>query len=114
MSLAAAGVIVVAVAATSAAFLLLVRSRARPDYLLTDTTRGSAVFGVVGTAFAVVLAFVILISFQTFNGAKEAGDAEAVALVDLARTAQFFPPEQQQKLRGGLLCYARAVAFDEW
>ncbi|MBD0283463.1 MAG: DUF4239 domain-containing protein [Thermoleophilaceae bacterium] len=47
-------------------------------------------------------------------GAKEAGDAEAVALVDLARTAQFFPPEQQEKLRGDLICYARAVAFDEW
>jgi hypothetical protein len=114
MSLAVAGAIVVAVAATSAAFLLLVRSRAGRDHLLTDMTRGSAIFGVVGTAFAVVLAFVTLISFQTFNGAKEAGDEEAVTLVDLARTAQFFPPDQQGRLRGSLICYARAVAFDEW
>jgi hypothetical protein len=114
MSVAVAGAIVLAVAGTSAAFLLLVRSRARRDQLLTDTTRGSAIFGVVGTAFAVVLAFVTLISFQTFNSAKHAGDEEAVALVDLARTAQFFPADEQARLRGGLACYARAVAFDEW
>jgi hypothetical protein len=114
MSLAVAGAIVVAVAATSAAFLLLVRRLAGPDHLLTDTTRGSAIFGVVGTAFAVVLAFVTLISFQTFNHAKAAGNEEAVALVDLARTAQFYPPEQRGRLRGALICYARAVAFDEW
>jgi hypothetical protein len=114
MSLAVAGALVVAVAATSAAFLLLVRSRAGRNHFLTDTTRGSAIFGVIGTAFAVVLAFVTLISFQTFNGAKEAADEEAVALVDLARTAQFFPPDQRGRIRGDLICYARSVAFDEW
>jgi hypothetical protein len=114
MSIAVAGAIVVAVAAASSAFLLVVRSRARRDRLLSDTTRGAAIFGVVGTAFAVVLAFVTLISFQTFNDAKEAGNSEAVAVVDLARTAQFYPSDQRRRLRGNLVCYARAVAFDEW
>jgi hypothetical protein len=114
MSIAAAAAILLAVAAASAALLLFVRRRAGPDRLLTDTTRGSAIFGVLGTAFAVVLAFVTLVSFQTFNRAKEAGDEEAVAVIELARTAQFFPPEQRDRLRGDLACYARAVAFDEW
>ena len=114
MPTAAAGAILVAVAAASAVLLLVVRSRSRREQLLTDTTRGSAIFGVLGTAFAVVLAFVTLVSFQTFNRAKQAADEEAVAVIDMARTAQFFPPQQRDHLRGVLACYARAVAFHEW
>ena len=61
-----------------------------------------------------MLAFVILIAFQTYNSAKDGASQEAVALVELARSAQFYPFAQRERLRGQLACYARAVAYDEW
>src|SRR5215208_7919383 len=94
--------------------MLLVRRLIRVDTLLTDQERGSAFYGFIGTAFAVMLAFVILIAFQTYNSAKDGASQEAVALVELARSAQFYPFAQRERLRGQLACYARAVAYDEW
>jgi hypothetical protein len=114
MSLLAAGLIVAAWVAVSVVAMLLVRRLISADTLLTDQERGSAFYGFVGTAFAVVLAFVILIAFQTYNSAKDGASQEAVAVVELARSAQFYPVAQRERLRGQLACYARAVTYDEW
>src|SRR5262245_22208705 len=69
---------------------------------------------VTGTLFAVVLAFVILSAVQTYNGAKAGAQSEAAAVVDMARTASFFPPAQRDGLRADLTCYGRAVVEQEW
>src|SRR5215208_3908596 len=94
--------------------MLLVRRLIRVDTLLTDQERGSAFYGFIGTAFAVVLAFVTLIAFQTYNSAKDGASREAVAIVELARSAQFYPLAQRERLRGQLACYGRAVSYHEW
>jgi hypothetical protein len=69
---------------------------------------------VVGTSFAVLLAFVILAAFQTYSGAKAAAGSEATAVLDMARTAALFPAAQRDELRGELICYGRAVVNQEW
>ena len=69
---------------------------------------------VVGTSFAVLLAFVILAGFQTYSGARAAAGSEATAVLDMARTAALFPTAQRDQLRGDLICYGRAVVREEW
>jgi len=58
----------------------------------------------VGTAFAVLLAFVTFAAFQTYNGAKSGAQSEAVAVLDMSRTAAFFPAQQRDGLRAELVC----------
>src|SRR4051794_41713693 len=67
-----------------------------------------------GTLFAVVLAFLILASFQSYNAAKTGAQSEATALLDMARTTTLFPPSQRDKLRADFVCYGRAVVNQEW
>src|SRR5438034_5958037 len=114
MNLLVAGLILTAWVAVSVFAMLLVRRLIHVDTLLADQERGSAFYGFVGTAFAVVLAFVILVAFQTYNSAKDGASEEAVAVVELARSAQFYPVAQRERFRGQLVCYARAVTYDEW
>ncbi len=69
---------------------------------------------VVGTSFAVLLAFLILAAFQTYNGAKTGAASEANALLDMTRTAALFPAAQRDQLRSDFVCYGRAVVDEEW
>ena len=69
---------------------------------------------VVGTSFAVLLAFLILAAFQTYSGARTGAASEANALLDMARTAALFPAAERDQLRSDLLCYGRAVVNQEW
>jgi Protein of unknown function (DUF4239) len=76
--------------------------------------RGAGIFTFLGTAFAVLLAFVVLEAFESFNDAKEGADEEATTIVQMSRTAEFFPAEQRDPLEGVLVCYGRSVVRDEW
>lgn len=63
--------------------------------------------------FAVVLAFVILAAFETYNGAKSGAQTEASAVLEMDRTAALFPPAQRNQLRADFACYRRAVIYGE-
>jgi hypothetical protein len=62
----------------------------------------------------VLLAFVIFLSFSSYDRAREKASLEAVAVSQLYRTAKVFSLEAQRQLHGELICYARAVVNDEW
>lgn len=113
MNLAVAVLIVLAAGVMAALALVLVRRLMR-ESLLSDSGRGRPMVQVTGTLFAVVLAFVILAAFQTFNNAKAGAQSEASAVLDMARTAALFPPSQRSELRADLVCYGRAVVHEEW
>ena len=114
MNLLVLALIVAAAVSVAVAVMYAVRRTAKADYFLTDTTRGSAIFGVVGTAFAVLLAFVMFVAFNSFNEARDSAEAEASAVGSMFRTARFFSPEEQDRLQGELNCYGRAVVEQEW
>ena len=114
MNLLAIGAFVAAAAAVGVAAMYSVRRWAKSDEFLTDTTRGSAIFGVVGTAFAVLLAFVMFVAFNSYNEARNSSEGEAAAVDQMFRTAGAFSPATRDELRGELLCYSRAVVADEW
>jgi hypothetical protein len=113
MNLVVAGAIVLLAALAAALVMRSVRRRLR-EPLLADTGRASTTLSLVGTAFAVLLAFITLAAFQTYNGAKSGASSEASAVLELFRTAGLFPVAQRDRLRADFVCYGRAVINDEW
>src|SRR5262249_13028134 len=113
MSLVVAILIVLAAGGLAALALAFV-SRTTRGPLLADSGRGRPMIQVTGTGFAVVLAFVTHAAFQTYNDAKTGAESEAAAVLDMARTANLFPPTERDRLRADFLCYGRAVVDHEW
>jgi hypothetical protein len=112
--LIAVAIIALAVAITVALMLLVRRFVAPAGGFFSDSDRAAGVFGVMGTGFAVLLAFVIFLSFSSYDRAREKASIEAVAVSQLFRTAKLFSPDSRRALHGELICYARAVVYDEW
>src|SRR5512132_1910537 len=109
-----APIIVLAVVVVAVTATLLVRRRAPEGGWFTDLPRSAGSLSVIGTMFAVMLAFVILFSLQSYQRAREGASIEAVAVTELGNVASFFPPPTSDRLHGELVCYARAVIHDEW
>ena len=97
-----------------AVLLMLAARRFSPEGLFHDAVPAAAVFGVLGVAFAVILAFVLFLGFESYVRASEGASREAVAVTQLARVSRLFPVAEAQTLRDDLGCYARAVVSDEW
>src|SRR5947209_6796355 len=74
MSLLVASLIVLGAATTAFVAVALVRRASRG--VLSNPTRGTPMAIVVGTSFAVLLAFLMLAAFQTYNGAKTGAASE--------------------------------------
>jgi hypothetical protein len=106
--------IVVAGSAIGVGLMYAVRRWSPREHLLGQIEHGAAIFAVIGTTFAVVLAFVVLEAFDNFNEARTGDEEEASAVLQLSRNADFFPQRDRRLLEDALLCYARAVADDEW
>jgi hypothetical protein len=106
--------IVIAAASAGVALMYVIHRRSREDYLFIEIERGAGVFAFLGTAFAVLLAFVVLEAFGSFNDGKTGAESEATALVELSRNSEFFSRADREPFAGRLICYARAVIDDEW
>jgi len=104
----------VAGSAIAAVLLMLAARWLSPQGLFHDSVPAAAVFGVLGVAFAVLLAFVMFLAFDNYVRASEGASREAVAVSQLARVSRLFPFAQGEELRDDLGCYARAVISDEW
>jgi hypothetical protein len=105
--------LVVADAVTVTAMLLL-RRHAPEGSFFRDTQQAAGVFTVAGTAYAVLLAFVFLLAFQSYNSARTSADQEATAVTALFHDADSFPEPARTVLHGELTCYGRSVVSAEW
>jgi hypothetical protein len=113
MSLPLAAALIVGV--TAVAVLLKAAARRRlAAPLVNEPARATPMMTFVGTAFAVLLAFITLAAFQTYNGAKTGAATDAVALFDMFKSAGFFPTSERDELRADFVCYGRAVIHREW
>ena len=79
-----------------------------------NDVHSGAVFGVHGTLYAVLVAFVIFLSFQSFASARQYAAEEAIAVTAMHREAGLFEPADWNAVRGQLRCYATAVVNDDW
>jgi Protein of unknown function (DUF4239) len=94
--------------------MFLARRRAPTGGFFTDLDRATGVFGVLGTSFAVLLAFVIFVAFESYVNAKDKAGQEAVSVLELYHTARLFQSPARETLDGQLVCHARSVIDDEW
>ena len=113
VSLPVAAAIVLCAAAVAVLLMTAVRRRLTAP-LHNDPGRGAPMITIVGTAFAVLLAFITLAAFQTYNGAKTGAASEATAVLDMFKSAGFFPASERDELRADFTCYGRAVIHQEW
>jgi hypothetical protein len=106
--------ILVLVVAAAITIKLLVRRRAPMGGWFTDSPRSAGTLSVIGTMFAVILAFVIFLALQNYQRARQASSEEAIAITELHSVAAVFQAPTRDHLQGGLVCYTRAVIEDEW
>ncbi|MEJ2863938.1 bestrophin-like domain [Actinomycetospora flava] len=69
---------------------------------------------IVGVIYAVLLAFVVVVSWQQFSQASEIVGQEASALRGLYRESVAFPPEVREQVQADVRDYAVAVLTYEW
>jgi Protein of unknown function (DUF4239) len=106
--------IVIGVSAAAVGLMYAIRGRAKSDHFFIEIERGAGIFAFLGTAFAVLLAFVFFEAFESFDEARTGAESEATTVVELTRSANFFPGAERAALVGPMICYGRAVIDDEW
>jgi hypothetical protein len=114
VSPALAIILLVVADAVTVTVMLLLRRHAPEGSFFRDTQQAAGVFTVAGTAYAVLLAFVFLLAFQSYNTARTAAEQEATAVTALYHDADSFPEPERTALHGELTCYARSVITAEW
>ena len=114
MTLLWAGLVVVLVATVAILAMLFVRRGAPAGSYFEDGDRASGIFGVIATGFAVLIGFVVFLSFESFDTSRSGAEAEARVVAEQFETAQFLPTDARSLLGGELVCYARHVVYQEW
>jgi hypothetical protein len=94
--------------------LYLVRRTVDVDKLKSNHEVAGVMIGVVGTIYAVLLAFVVVVEWQKYADASNAAATEANILGDVSRMAERLPPVQRKQILTELRNYALAVSNDEW
>jgi hypothetical protein len=114
MTLLWAGLIILGVIAVTVAAMLFVRRTAPAGSYFEDGDRAAGVFGVLSTGFAILLGFVVFLSFESYDTSRSGAETEAQVVVQQFQTAQLLPVAARKPLSEGLVCYARTVVRVEW
>jgi len=93
---------------------LLIRRYFGVDVLVPNQEVAGFKFAVVGVAYAVLLAFVVIVVWNDFEQSKRAVYAEAERFYNLYRTSYTFPEEAGKKMRQALVAYAIEVRDEDW
>src|SRR4051794_30746532 len=93
--------------------LLLVRRSVALSTLERHNDVAGFIIAVIGVLYAVLLAFVVVISWQNFDRADQIANSEAELVSGLYRDASAFQP-QTATIRRELDTYARSVVSREW
>lgn len=100
--------------AVAAAVMLALRGRVRADIHFRDSQLAAGALAVTGTVYAVLVGFVFLLTFQSYQTARSTAQDEAVAAIGLFHVADQLPAADRDALQGDVLCYARSVVHVEW
>ena len=106
-------VVACGIAAALAGLLAARRILPRETLALHHDMTG-AEFQVVGTIYAVLLAFVVITVWQHHNSITTTVEEEAANLLELRRDAAQYPDAVARPLVAALRAYAEAVVDDEW
>jgi hypothetical protein len=93
---------------------LLARWHFGVDFLLSNQEVAGFKFAVVGVAYGVLLAFVVIAVWSEFERTERDSYAEAERFYNLHRNSYNFPEETGSKIRQTLIAYAIEVRDDDW
>jgi hypothetical protein len=94
---------------------LIVARRLLPlDTLALHHDITGAQFQVVGTLYAVLLAFIVITVWQRYDALTTTVELEAANVLELFRDAEQYPPDVHDALQARLHAYVDAVIGDEW
>src|SRR4051794_26603142 len=93
--------------------LMLVRRSVTLSTLESHHDVAGFILAVVGVVYAVLLAFVVVVTWQQFEDARTAADREAALVGGLYRTSLALPTGGQQ-MRLALRDYTQSVVDQEW
>jgi amino acid transporter len=94
--------------------LWFVRRRVKWETLAANNDQGGVLFSIVGTIYAIFLAFMVVVAWEQLGDAEQHVTTEGVSLLSLYRDVGVFPAANRQDLRTALREYARAVVDQEW
>jgi hypothetical protein len=106
--------VVVGVVALSLLAQVAVRKRVPIELLKDHHDVAAACFAVVGGLYGIVLAFVLVSSWERFEQARECAEIEANAIADLYRHAGALSGPIGPALQSQALRYATVVIEEEW
>lgn len=92
----------------------LVRRRVDEKEHLANNEVAGFIFSAVGVVYGVLLAFLVLVVWQTFEEAQVTVETEANALVNIYRLGQGLPEPYHSQIMDKTLAYAKGVMDDEW
>jgi len=107
-----AGTLLAAAAATGLHALIL--PRLPHDLLEQHNPVSGVIMTVIGTLYAVVLGFAVVVVWQQFNTAADLSNSEADALADVYRLSSGLPEPKRGKIRLTIRAYADSVLYREW
>ena len=93
---------------------LLVRRVVSPELRTSHMTVASAMFSVVGTTYAVLLAFVAMLAWDGFNKAQSVTDTEASLVLNVYTLVDGLSGPEMGRMRSDIGAYAAAVVHVEW
>jgi hypothetical protein len=108
------GVLLAATAATVAVAAILSRYWGRRHANAIFTSELATFVQVIGTLYAVLLAFVLLSVWDQYDTARQAADREAHQIADLVRLAGGLPEPSSARLKVTVRDYSTAVVDEEW
>jgi len=114
VNLGLTALVVAASVAISIGGFLLLRRHAPAGGFFSDGDRASGILGLISTAYAVLLGFVVFLAFTSYDTARSGARSEATDLIQQFETAQLMPKSAAPALSGELVCYGRAVVGIEW
>ncbi len=94
--------------------LIVVRQFVPHHRMKVHNDVASAIFGTLGMAYTVLLAFVVVIAWQSFDKSNLDVEREANCLVDLYRDSSAFPEAVKGRIRPLIKEYADVIAGEEW
>ncbi len=110
-----AGMLMVSLAILGAISAELVARRLIPQHVRQEHNDvASAIFTVIGTTYAVLLAFVAMLAFDGFNKAQAVTDLEASLAQNVYQLVSGLNGPEMESMRNDISAYAHAVATAEW
>lgn len=94
--------------------LWLVRKFAPYEIMEGHKEIAGFIYGILGTIYAVILGFSVVVLWEHFHDAEIIADREASALSDLHLLAQGLPANQQAAFTSSLERYCKLVVDEEW